>query len=197
MAQRFVGTARELLDDADILLFSDFNYGCLPQPVVNSLAEFARENEIWIGADSQASSQLSDISRFKGMDLITPTEREARLALGNFEDGLSVLAEELQKKSNATNVLITLGAEGMLSYGIKDGSGYLVDRLPALNMSPKDVAGAGDSLFSAMSLALRSGADIWSSAYIGAIAAACQVSRVGNMPLRRQELLKELALGGS
>ena len=34
-----------------------------------------------IAADSQASSQMGDISRFHDMDLITPTEREARISL--------------------------------------------------------------------------------------------------------------------
>jgi len=42
-------------------------------------------------ADSQSSSQVGDISRFTGMELVTPTEREARLALRDFNVGLVVL----------------------------------------------------------------------------------------------------------
>ncbi len=42
------------------------------------------------------------------------------------------------------------------------------------------------------SMALVVGANIWESAYLGSIAAACQVGRVGNLPLSAAELTKEL-----
>ena len=35
----------------------------------------------------------------------------------------------------------------------------------------------------ASSMALRAGADIWQASYLGSLAAALQVSRVGNLPL--------------
>ena len=66
------------------------------------------------------------------------------------------------------------------------------DQLPALNTSPKDVSGAGDSLLTCASMALAVGADVWRAAYLGCIAAACQVSRVGNVPLSADELIMEL-----
>jgi bifunctional ADP-heptose synthase (sugar kinase/adenylyltransferase) len=43
-------------------------------------------------------------------------------------------------------------------------------------------------------MALVAGANIWQSAYIGSIAAACQVGRVGNSPLSAAELIQELML---
>jgi sugar/nucleoside kinase (ribokinase family) len=64
--------------------------------------------------------------------------------------------------------------------------------LPAFNLSPKDVAGAGDSFFMGSAMALRVGADIWQSSYLGALAAALQVSRVGNSPLTIAELVTEI-----
>ena len=66
------------------------------------------------------------------------------------------------------------------------------DRLPAMNTAPKDVAGAGDSLLCCASMALAVNADIWQSAYIGGLAAACQASRVGNMPLTAQDIRLEI-----
>lgn len=182
---------RERLDRADLLLFSDFNYGCLPQPLVNALIGMASARGVVMAADSQASSQLADISRFKGMDLITPTEREARLALQDFQSGLAVIAQELQKKARAKQVVITLAEEGLLAYG-PDGGEYRADLLPAFNVSPRDVAGAGDSLFMATALSLRAGVNFWQSTYLGALAAACQVSRIGNSPLTRSDLVAEI-----
>lgn len=176
---------------SDMVIFSDFNYGCLPQPLVDSMIATASAAGVPMVADSQASSQLSDISRFRGMRLITPTEREARLALRDNDSGLVVLAEQLRKRANAENVVITLGAEGLLVFARKDGD-WMTDRLPAMNTAPKDTAGAGDSFLTCASMALCAGMDIWSAAYLGAIAAACQVSRVGNTPLSPQDLLHEL-----
>ncbi len=183
--------ASAALADADILLFSDFNYGCLPQGLVDALAKRANELGVMMAADSQASSQVADISRFKGMELITPTEHEARMALRDSESGLVVVANRLQRRSEAGHVIVTLGAEGLLIHG-KQGSDYRTERLPAFNTVPKDVAGAGDSLFACTALALRLGIDVWAAASLGSLAAACQVSRVGNMPLTARELITEI-----
>ena len=145
-------------------------------------------------ADSQSSSQLGDVSRFKGMMLLTPTEREARLAVRDFESGLVVLAEKLRKKARAKNVVMTLGAEGLLAHAATATSDeFTTDRLSAFNTSPKDSAGAGDSLLTCSSMALAVGADLWKSIYLGSIAAACQVSRVGNVPISIKDIKQELA----
>jgi bifunctional ADP-heptose synthase (sugar kinase/adenylyltransferase) len=69
-----------------------------------------------------------------------------------------------------------------------------MDQLPAFNSAPKDVSGAGDSLLTCASMALAVGANVWESAYLGSLAAACQVSRVGNTPLTASELMRELTL---
>ena len=174
------------LEQVDLIIFSDFNYGVLAQP--------ARKRGIPMVADSQASSQIGDVSRFAGMRLLTPTEREARLAVRDTRSGLVVLAEALRHKAEARHVLLTLGAEGMLIHAPEDGVQIATDRLPALNTAPKDVSGAGDSLLTCTAIALAVGLDIWRGAYLGAVAAACQVGRVGNIPLSSSELISELLL---
>lgn len=182
---------------ANLLIFSDFSYGCLPQSLVRSVIELAKKNNVMMVADSQSSSQTGDISRFKEMDLITPTEREARLPLNDFESGLIILSEKLRQKTSSKHIFLTLGAEGVLIHSAREKElaghdDWETDRLPALNSNPKDVSGAGDSLLTCSSLAMASGADIWKSAYLGMLAAACQVSRVGNIPLTEKELLNAI-----
>lgn len=183
------------MNEADLLVFSDFNYGCLPQPLVDQLVTLAKSRGVLIAADSQSSSQVGDISRFRGMDLITPTEREARISTRNREDGLVVLAEQLRQQSAANNVLLKLGEEGLLIHAsTSESADWLTDRVDALNSTPKDVAGAGDSLLISSSMALACGANIWEAACLGSLAAAVQVGRLGNTPLRTEELLRELNL---
>lgn len=192
LVRKLADRIKDALLATDLLIFSDFNYGCLPQALVVEIAEECKRRGISMVADSQSSSQIGDVSRFTDMMLLTPTEREARLAVRDFDSGLVVLAEKLREKARATNIVLTLGAEGLLVHAAR-GSEWMTDRLPALNKSPKDSAGAGDSLLIASSMSMAVGADIWQSMYLGSIAAACQVSRVGNMPLSPQDIELELA----
>ena len=181
------------LDETDLVVFSDFSYGCLPQELINMIIEQCQKKGIAMVADSQSSSQMGDIRRFNGMMLITPTEYEARTAMRDDTSGLVVLANNLKKETMSKHLLITMGSEGVFVNGDNDGvHGSNTDQLSALNQSPKDVSGAGDCLLITASLALVSGADIWQSAYLGSVAAACQVGRLGNMPLKSSELLSEL-----
>ena len=183
------------IKDADLLIFSDFNYGCLPQSLVDNIIDCCQEHGVMMVADSQASSQVCDLSRFKGMRLLTPTEHEARVSVRDMRSGLVVLAETLRQKANANDVLMTLGSEGLLIHSPRRETGNLMtDRLPAFNHSPKDVSGAGDSLLCCASMALAVGANIWQAAYLGSIAAGCQISRVGNLPLQAKDILTELSL---
>jgi len=175
----------------DLIIFADFNYGCLPQPLVDDIVELGKKRGVTMVADSQASSQVSDVSRFAGMRLLTPTEREARLALRDWNSGLVVLAEKLRQKAHAENVVITLGSEGILVHA-PNAAEWETDRLPAMNTAPKDSAGAGDSFLTCAAMALCAGADIWQSVYLGSLAAACQTSRVGNTPLTQSDLIAEI-----
>lgn len=182
----------DILDGIDLMIFSDFNYGCLPQSLVDDIVSECSKRNIMMVADSQSSSQVGDVSRFMNMTLMTPTEREARLAVRDFESGLVVLAEKLRQKSSAKNIIITLGAEGSLIHAETNDERWLTDRLPAFNTSPKDVAGAGDSFLTCASMSLAAGADIWQSSYLGSLAAACQIGRLGNIPLTLEELKAEI-----
>ena len=183
-----------ILDDINVLVFSDFNYGCLPQSLVDKMIQSAEERGVMMAADSQSSSQVGDISRFQGMALLTPTEREARISTRNHQDGLVVLAEALRRQSSAKSILLKLGEEGLLIHaGIGADNDWLTDRVSALNTAPKDVAGAGDSLLITSALTLASGGTIWEAACLGSLAAAVQVGRVGNTPINIDELLRELS----
>ncbi len=188
LQQRFLEKIAKLIANTDLLVFSDFNYGCLPQELVQEVIKICNDREIKFVADSQSSSQTGDISRFANMDLITPTEREARISTRNTDDGLVVLAEKLRQQADPENILLTLGSEGLLVHTCPEGKAdWVTDRIPALNSAPRDVAGAGDSLLIFSGMALAAKATIWEAALLGSLAAGVQVSRVGNTPIRITE----------
>jgi bifunctional ADP-heptose synthase (sugar kinase/adenylyltransferase) len=55
------------------------------------------------------------------------------------------------------------------------------------------VSGAGDAFLVTTALCLASGADIWKAMYVGSVASASQVSRIGNNPLTTEEMLRQLS----
>jgi rfaE bifunctional protein kinase chain/domain len=187
---------KSMVKGLDLIIFSDFNYGSLPQNLVDNVIKLAKQNKIFIAADSQSSSQIGDIGRYKGVDLITPTEHEARISTRNKDGGLIVLSEELRRQTNSKNVFLKLGEEGFIIHAPTDDAGWVSDRIEALNGSPKDVAGAGDSLLTVSSMAFTCCGSVWESALLGAGAAAIQVGRVGNSPLNTDELQNELCRRG-
>lgn len=194
--KQIIASLKDKIEQIDALIFSDFNYGVLPQCLVDEIVTLCKKHKVILAADSQSSSQVGDISRFYGMDLITPTEREARLAINNTKDGLVQLAEKLRQKCDAKNIVVTLAEDGaFLHQPAWDKDNQLTwnnDKIAALAENAVDPAGAGDCFLASATLALAAGASFWQASFLGSIAAACQVSRVGNTPLKQSELINAL-----
>jgi rfaE bifunctional protein kinase chain/domain len=193
LQQQILDSFSAAVKKARLVIFSDFNYGCLPQRVVEAMTAKARDTGAMTVADSQSSSQVGDVSRFKGTKLLSATEHEARLALRDQTSGLAAVGFRLLAASGGSMALVKLGAAGVLIVVAPPGDGLGVeDRLPALNLNPRDVSGAGDSMLTASAMALASGAAPWEAAYLGAVAAGIQTSRIGNLPIGAADVLGAL-----
>ena len=183
------------INNYDLVVFSDFSYGLLSPHLIEEIIMMCEKNNIMMIADSQSSSQLGDISKFKNMKLVTPTEFEARLATRNSQDGLVILINELKKINYAENIILTLGKNGVIIQTGEIGTdSFYTDSLPAFNQNPEDVSGAGDSLLITAGLSLACGATIWEASLIGSIAASIQVSRQGNHPLDLKKIIEKIQL---
>ena len=193
ISEKILGRVSDYLPEIDLIVFSDFSYGIFSEEMIKKIINSGSKKGVFLAADSQSSSQIGDICRFPGVDLITPTEREARLAVRDNVSGLVGVSEKLRSETGARFIPITLGSEGVFLHrpdaGVND---WTDDQVPALNSNPVDVSGAGDAFLISTALSLASGQDIWNAIYIGSIASSCQVRRVGNKPLLRQELLDKL-----
>ena len=66
--------------------------------------------------------------------------------MNDFKSGLQSIANGLLEKSQTENLIIKLGAEGLIA--LKKCPRLATDSLSAFNTNPKDVAGAGDALLS-------------------------------------------------
>ena len=186
---------RSAVSGVDAVVFSDFDMGCLTADVVGELFASMADKRPFLAADSQARLGLGSLRKFAGVDLVTPTEMEARTAVRDETSGLAALAHRLRLDLNVPNVLLTLGKEGVLISGdqAKLSGQWPTDLLPALNPSPVDVAGAGDCMLVVTTMALATGASIWEASLLGSVAAAVQVGRVGNLPISTSEIIARLS----
>ena len=92
-------------------------------------------------------------------------------------------------------LLLKLGEEGALIQSEEQiDKNWIVDKINSQNTNPVDVAGAGDSMLISSALSLASGANIWEASLIGSVAASIQISRVGNIPINKKELIENVGL---
>ncbi|MDT8447547.1 MAG: PfkB family carbohydrate kinase [bacterium] len=176
--------------ELDGIVVSDFVYGVITDSLLEGLGKIAQEHGIKLFGDLQCSSQVGNVAKFQNYHLITPTEREARIALSDQESGLEKLARRMLAATHSSNLLITLGAAGFIAYqGLSGEPGkYASQHFPALNQTALDVAGAGDTLLATMAISQCAGANLLESAALGACTAAIAVGRVGNIPITAVEL---------
>lgn len=175
------------------IIISDFSYGIITPNLVEEISKIAKLKNIKLFGDSQSSSQIGDILKFNNFDLITPTEREARIALGDKYSGLEKIGTTLIENLNLKNLVLTLGENGFISYqNISENGGKLFksQHFNALNVNPVDVMGAGDSLLSGLVVGLCAGASLMEASVIGAGIASIAVSKIGNEPIKMEELKK-------
>ncbi len=198
LTQEFLGTDKEneliekfskIAHEIEVLILSDFSYGVLSPQIVEKILELASKHKIFVSADSQSSSQIGNLDKFKNIDLISATEREARLELKDNTSGLVVVAESLRKQLKSTNLLLKMGGDGVLiSAQDQNGRMLATDEIVAINKNPIDTSGAGDSMLAATSLALASGATIYEAALLGSVLAGIQVGRLGNVPITQESV---------
>jgi rfaE bifunctional protein kinase chain/domain len=171
------------------IVVSDFVYGVITAKVVDALIEISEKHKLLLFGDLQCSSQIGDVSKFSGFDLISPTEREARIALNNHDDGVEQIANLLMEKSNVSNLIVKLGAEGLIAYSNALNADTINRQpFPALAVNPIDVAGAGDSFLATMAVSLAGGLNLMEAAALGSCVSALAVQTVGNHPITFQRL---------
>lgn len=179
--------------DAACVIFADFGYGMITPGLLDRVMPTLRRSVPIITAD--VSGKQANLLRFKSVDLLCPTEREVRETLSDFSSGIGAVVSELLRTTDVRSALITLGKQGLVACEWPNGTwqesnGRLsTEYLPALSTRAIDPLGAGDALLATASLALAAGATLAQAAFIGSLAAACEVQRIGNIPIDRDMII--------
>lgn len=176
---------------ADAAIIADFGLGLLTHSCVGRLCAALRPKAAVLAGD--VSGRRSNLRAMRDMDLICPSESEIRDAFRLFDQGLPMVAWRLLSDTRSRSAIVTMGAEGLIAFerlpgaaapGSRNQEGWetrlKAEHVPAMSTHAIDALGCGDALLSAATLALCSGAGMLPGAFLGAIAAAVQVQRLGN-----------------
>jgi rfaE bifunctional protein nucleotidyltransferase chain/domain len=133
---------------------------------------------------------------FRNVDLLCPTEREARAMLNDYDSGLATVAWEVLRETQARHIFITLEKRGLLVFERRSqdrdspvwSSRLKSELLPAFADYAVDHLGCGDALLAASTLTLAAGASLTQSAYLGNAAAAIEAGLLGNHPEDEKQL---------
>jgi rfaE bifunctional protein kinase chain/domain len=175
--------AREKIIDS--ILISDFVYGVITPRILDTVRAVAAKQNIQVFGDLQCSSQVGNILKFEDFSLICPTEREARIALGNHSDGVEFVANLLIQATGSANMVLKLGGDGFIAYeGLNQRDDCLSrQHFPALSANPVDVTGAGDALLAAMASCMTCGLSLMQASAFASCVSAIAVQTVGNRPI--------------
>jgi len=179
---KVVRLAERALADADALLLEDYNKGLLAPALIKAAMAVARTRGIPVVVDPKFR-QFFD---YAGATVFKPNRREMEAALGAAVDleQRDALPEAL-KRLQVDNLLLTLGAEGMVLV-TRDGA---TTRLPSLAREVFDVSGAGDTVTAWVGTCLAAGATVREAAQLANIAAGIEVGKVGVATVSPEEVL--------
>ena len=188
-SKRLCETILAAADGAAGVIFADFGYGLITSGLLDQLMPQLRPRVPVITAD--VSGMQSSLLRFRGVDLLCPTEREVRQTLNNFASGLNAVVHQLLQATAAKQALITMGKQGLVAFDQHrpTAAGESWERhlrsayLPSLAHHVIDSLGCGDALLSVASATLAAGGSLHAAAFLGSIAASIEAEQLGNIPV--------------
>ncbi|MCW2960925.1 MAG: cytidyltransferase [Thermoleophilia bacterium] len=173
--QALLANIERALDTCDLVLFSDYGYGVLSDAVVMQLVRHA-ERRATVAIDSK------DLRRFARLlpDAVKPNHRQAIQLAGPREATLAdadryaqvlALEQSLRAATGARLVAVTLDSDGAIVFG----PDFEVVRTKAAEVATAHPAGAGDTYFATLALALAAGGASAPAARLAAAAASIVV----------------------
>lgn len=192
--QRAINFLKKEARTLDGVIFEDYGKGFVQQDFLDEMLSIAKKANLLTFADPNAHHRLE----FHGLTGITPNRKEAFWLAGIADMGpaqdvlkdraLLEVGKILLRQTGVQNVLITLGEHGMCLFREGDKPHHI----PTSAREVFDVSGAGDTVIGAFSLALSSGLDPASSAYVANQAAGLVVAKAGTATVSPAELLSVL-----
>lgn len=180
----------ELLIDADVLIFEDYDKGVLTEQNIKQIIAEAHKKGIPVVVDPKKQN----FNHYKGADLFKPNLKELKDGLKTdidihdkpaFEEAIKGMMKNMQLKY----AMITLSEKGVMC---TDGNTFAY--IPAHIRKIADVSGAGDTVISVAALCMVLNMKMEHVAAISNLAGGLVCEEVGVVPINVETFTRELAL---
>ena len=182
-ADMLLGSIMNTPDLAGIIL-EDYNKGVMTKSLIHSLCSIAQARKIPVFVDPK----FSHFFEYKGVAVFKPNRKEAQEALGfslKSSEDIQRAGKELLERLECTNVLLTLGEQGMMLFE-QNGN---VSSVPTRARKVSDVSGAGDTAIAMLASAMAGGATIQEAAALANYAAGIVCEQPGIVSVTPQEII--------
>ncbi len=184
---RLIRAVEDRLEEIDAVVIEDYGKGAITRKLLSAIIPAARRLKKIITVDPKEEH----FELYHGVTALTPNRLEAGQMVGRElkrDEDIQRAGEELLRRLRCEAVLITLGEDGMWLF---EHGGHQT-RIPTVAQEVFDVAGAGDTVIAAFTLALASGAGMPDAARLANQAAGIVVGKLGVAVVTPDELRAKL-----
>ena len=185
--KQMISYIRDHIRSLDTVIIEDYGKGVVIPKLVRSIVQLAKKYNKIISVDPKETH----FSYYRGVTTLTPNHHEAASAVGfKIKDDatLEKAGRAMLKRLRCRSVLITLGENGIAIFE----NGKKMVKIPTVAQEVFDVSGAGDTVISALTLALAGGASTIDAAHISNCAAGLVVGKVGVAVTTQEELTRAI-----
>ena len=184
---KMIAYVDRVIGEIDAIIIEDYGKGLITPKLLKPVMKIAKKHKKIVSVDPKEEH----FSYYKGVTVITPNNKEASIAAGfkiRDKASLKKAGQILLNKFNLKTVIITLGEEGMAVFE----TGRAMRKIPTIAQEVFDVSGAGDTVISAFTLSLASGATSIQAAHISNCAAGIVVGKVGTSVVDPDTLINRI-----
>lgn len=170
------------LQSSGAVVTSDYDKGIVGQITLDTIKAARAAGKIFT-----SNPKPRNLRWFHRANVITLNQFEAEAASGDtIADEVSAekAGARIMKRTEADTLIITRGAHGMSVFT----RGEAPEHIPVMPVEVYDVAGAGDTVVSTLTLAMAAGADALSAARLANFAGASVVRKLGVATADPQEI---------
>ncbi len=183
-SQELAARLKSSLGSVSAVLVSDYAKGVVNDLTIPPVIAQCRDRHV----PFLANGKPDNAALLSGATVVTLNVSEALATSGDKRfktDDIHEAGESLRDALDVEALVVTRGAKGLCVWN-REGETVIVPAHPA---EVYDVAGAGDTVVSTLTLALAAGADMAQAARLAVRAAAIVVSKVGVATVSASELL--------
>jgi rfaE bifunctional protein kinase chain/domain len=175
------------IEQADIVLFSDYNKGLFSPALTQRLIAAINKQDKKIIVDPKGFNY----TKYKDAYIIKPNRKElaeaAKAEKIKSIDDLQQAAKTIFEQTGAAYLVVTLSEEGMAIV-----SELTYKLLPVKATEVFDVTGAGDTVLAAMAYFMASGLNVEEACELANHAAAIVIRRVGSATTNLEEIMDDI-----